>query len=556
MSNLIEEIRNLPYTAVSHSNMLWNKTGTWRNVKPYYENKIARCMSRCPCGNDIAGFILSASQGEFQKGYEIIKMTSPFPGVCGRVCYHPCETYCNREKFDEPIAVQMIERFLADYMSDKERIIPEIAERKNKRVAVIGSGPAGLSCAYHLALKGYSVVLFEAYEKPGGMLRYGIPSYRLPKDVLDREIKDILDMGIELKTNTRLGNDFSLDNLEEYDAVYLAIGANKSRSLGLSGESADGVFSGLEFLERVNSGEMVKLGKEVIVVGGGNTAVDAARCAIRCGSEVTVIYRRSRNEMPAWQEDVNDALAEGIKFVFLTSPTEILFEGGIFKGIRCQKMELGEPDESGRRRPIPIKDSDFTISGNNIIVSIGEEPEISFLNESFEVKDKKVVTDFGGFSGVRKVFAGGDLVYKSSATVASAIGSGRSSAESIDFFLKNEKVKVKEEQKITEFEDLNIDYFNPAGRIVLSELGVNERIKDFSEVIRGVSSEEVIYEAERCFSCGLCTMCDNCLIFCPDLAVKRKDTGYEIDYDYCKGCGICFEECPRNVISLEREIKL
>ncbi|MFC1562437.1 NAD(P)-binding protein [candidate division KSB1 bacterium] len=554
---IIEEIRHLPYTTVSHSNMLWNKTGAWRYVKPLYKSKLASCSSKCPCDNDIAGFIFAVSRGEFITAYEIIKRTNPFPGVCGRVCYHPCEVNCNRAKFDEPISIHIIERFLSDYMSDRPRAIPEIAEKKDKRIAVVGSGPAGLSCAYHLALKGYSVVVFEACEKPGGMLRYGVPSFRLPEDILDREIRDIIDIGVDLRTNSGLGKDFSMNDLEEYDAVFLAFGAHKSRSLGLPGESMEGVFSGLEFLERIKSGREILLGRRLIVIGGGNTAIDTARSALRCGSEVVVVYRRSRDEMPARQEEVEDAIEEGVKFIFLASPVEILSEGGVIEGIRCQKMELGELDQSGRRRPIPVKDSDFTIDGDSIAVSIGEEPEISFLSESFEINGKKVVTDFGGFSSVGKIFAGGDMVYGVSANVSSAIGSGRVGAESIDHFLRGEEFAEDKNPKVTEFEDLNVNYFKNSVGIILPKLRVKDRQSNFSEIEGGVSPEEVIYEAERCFSCGFCTMCDNCVIFCPDIAIRRKEdgSGYEIDYDYCKGCGICFEECPRGVISIERDMK-
>ncbi len=557
-SDIIEEIKKLPYTTISHSNMLWNKTGTWRYVKPVYENKMAICTNKCPCGNDIANFVLYASSGEFQKSYEIIKKTNPFPGVCGRVCYHPCETYCNRAQFDVPVAIQAIERFLADYGYENEEIVPYVEEKKNKRIAIIGSGPAGLSCAYHLALKGYAIEVFEAYDKLGGMLRYGIPSYRLPKDILDREIDAILEMGINLKTNTRIGVDFSLNNLEEYDAVYVAVGAHKSRSLRIKGENINGVISGLEFLSKINSGEKVNLGEKVVVVGGGNTAIDSARCVIRSGSEVTIVYRRSRNEMPAWDEDIEYAIEEGIKFIFLASPVEIISENNNVKGITCQKMKLGEPDQSGRREPIPIENSYFKIDTDNVIIAIGEDSEISFLSKSFETKDKKIITTPYYFTNVGRYFSGGDVCYGVPATVASAIGSGRQGAESIDYFLKNEENKLPKEHKITEFKDLNLDYFSPSVRIIIPKLSSNDRISNFSEIVHTISPEEVIFEAERCFTCGLCAMCDNCVIFCPDLVIRRKDdnSGYNINYDYCKGCGICVEECPRNVISVEKDIKI
>ncbi len=551
-NKLIEEIESLPYVTISHKDMLWNKTGTWKYRRPYFETKLALCASRCPSGNDIPGFIHHASLGEFEKGYEILKLTNPLPGVCGRVCYHPCEINCNRNQFDNPVAVQSIERFLADYMSDKERGVPEISRKSGKRTAVVGSGPAGLSCAYHLALKGHDVVMYEAYEKAGGMLQYGIPSYRLPKDVLDREIQDILNLGVELRTNVRIGKDLTIEHLEEYDAVYVAVGAHASRSLGLADEG--GVLSGVDFLRRINRGETVSLGNRAVVIGGGNTAVDAARSALRFGADVTVVYRRSRDEMPAWQEEVDDAIAEGVQFVFLAAPVEIIREDGVVKSGRFQKMRLGEPDESGRRRPVPIEGDYFTLAADTIISAIGEESDIEFLPQSIEVKGRKIVTDGYGFLGIKNYFAGGDAVLGVTAAVSSAIGSGRLGAEAVDARFRNEEMKESESAGVTEFEDLNIAYSKHAARIIIPKAEADKRKANFTEIVGALSPEEIVYEAGRCFNCGMCTNCDICVVFCPDLAIKRTPAGYEIDYDYCKGCGICIEECPRNVISSEREI--
>ena len=550
-NKLIEEIESLPYVTISHKDMLWNKTGTWKYRKPYYETKLALCAGKCPVGNDIPGFIHYAGLGEFEKGYEILKLTNPLPGVCGRVCYHPCEINCNRNQFDNPVAVQSIERFLADYMSDKQSGVPEINKKSGKRTAVVGSGPAGLSFAYHLALKGHDVVMYEAYEKAGGMLQYGIPSYRLPKEVLDREIQDIINLGVELRTNVRIGKDLTIEHLDEYDAVYVAVGAHASRLLGLPDEG--GVLPGVEFLRRINGGDAVSPGKRVVVIGGGNTAVDAARSALRFGSDVTVVYRRSREEMPAWSEEVDDAITEGVQFVFLAAPVEIIREGGVVGDVKFQRMRLGEPDESGRRKPLPVEDDYFSLGADTVISAIGEESDIEFLPQSIEVKGKKIITDGYCFSGHKNYFAGGDAVLGVTAAVSSAIGSGRLGAEAVDARFGNEEMKDSDSAQVTEFKDLNTAYSKHAARIVIPKAEAGKRKANFTEIVGALSPEEIVYEAGRCFNCGMCTECDICVVFCPDLAIKRKRGGYEIDYDYCKGCGICVEECPRNVISSERE---
>lgn len=543
----------MPKVAMSHRDMHFNKTGTWRYRKPYYEPKQAICANNCPCGNDIPAFIYKAGQGSFEEGYQIIKKTNPLPGVCGRVCYHPCEINCNRNQYDHPVAIQSIERFLADYMTGKDRAVPEPGPKKGKRTAVIGSGPAGLSSAYHLALAGYDVVIYEAYGKAGGMLQYGIPSYRLPKKVLDREIQDILNLGVELKTNTAIGKDITFEHLNEFDAVYVAVGAHVSRPLGLGNEG--GVMSGVEFLWKLNSGEPVSIGNSIVVVGGGNTAIDAARSALRKGSQATIVYRRTRDEMPAWHEEVEDALAEGVTIIFLAAPVEIVRSENSIKKVKFQKMKLGEPDDSGRRRPVPVEGEYFTLPADTVISAIGEETDIEFLPETFEVSGKKIVTDGYSYSGLRNYFAGGDAVLGTSATVASAIGSGRMGAAAIDARLSGKEMKKGENESVVEFEDLNSAYFKRAARIIIPKADADARKGSFSEINGALSQEEIIYEAKRCFNCGMCTSCDICVVFCPDLAIRRSDDGadYIIDYDYCKGCGICIEECPRNVISSSRE---
>jgi len=471
------------------------------------------------------------------------------------------------------VAIHDLERFVADHAAPKRPSV-QASQRRDARVAIIGSGPAGLTCAYHLARWGYPVTVFEALPVPGGMMRVGIPDYRLPKDVLEREIAAIEALGVEIKTNMRLGDNLSLDDLGDYKAIFIAVGLSKSRRLNIPGEEARGVIPGLEFLKRLNLGEEVQVGSRVVVVGGGNTAMDAARSALRLGAKVTVLYRRSRQEMPAIPEEVEEALEEGVDIQFLATPVEILTRDGQVVGLRCIRMCLGEPDESGRRRPIPSEGSEFTVQADAVIPAIGQVADLSFLDEQVKVERGRIVIDRVGATTRPGIFAGGDVATPFG-TVAHAIGSGKRAAMAIDRYLRGEELPSfppfeesvrfsprPVESEIVRFEDLNLAYFEWAERRESAVRPPEERVKDFDEVALGLDEEQALAEASRCFNCGTCIMCDNCLNFCPDVAISRKNGSgpvsypfYEINYDYCKGCGICAEECPRDAISLEEETK-
>jgi NADPH-dependent glutamate synthase beta subunit-like oxidoreductase len=469
-----------------------------------------------------------------------------------------------------------------------------LVTRPSLPVAVIGSGPAGLSCAYHLARRGYPVTVFEALPIAGGMMRVGIPEYRLPREVLDREIADIEALGVEIKTNMRVGDNVKLsDLLEDYQALFIAVGLQKSRRLNIPGEDAEGIIHGLEFLKRLSLGEEVRVGPRVTVIGGGNTAIDAARTALRLGaenlsSEVTILYRRSQAEMPAIAEEIEEALAENVKIRYLASPTRIMTEESRVSKLECIKMRLGEPDESGRRRPIPIEGSEFTIEVDTVIPAIAQEEDISFLETGREpgkqrligVKQGRIFIDEAGATTLPGIFAGGDIA-TSFGTVAHAVGSGKRAALAIDKYLRGEElagfppigeavhaVPKDIDPAVVRFEDLNLAYFEEIERPGQSQRPVGERVSNFEEVNLGFSEQEAQDEAQRCFSCGTCNLCDTCLIFCPDVAIARlmappypvplarlNGAGYEINYDYCKGCGVCAEECPRYAISIEEEIK-
>ena len=553
-------------------------------------DKTPPCNHNCPAGEYIVGYLALIKEGKYQEAWELIKQENPFPGVCGRVCPHPCESECNRGELGGAIAIHTLERFLADYAMSNEAT----RQRGNEasvtrhsslgRVAVVGSGPAGLSCAYHLARRGYPVTVFEALPVAGGMMRIGIPEYRLPRQVLDREIADIEALGVEIKTNVRVGDGLQLsDLLEDYQAIFIGVGLQKSRKLNIPGEDAEGVIHGLEFLKRTNSSdEEVQVGPRVAVIGGGNTAIDAARTALRLGaenlaSEVTILYRRSRAEMPAIAEEIEEALEEGVKIRYLTTPVELLTENSRVAGLKCVKMELGAPDESGRRRPLPIAGSEFTVEADTVIPAIAQELE----NGSWrlEVEQGRIVINEAGATTVPAIFAGGDVAIPFG-TVAHAVGSGKRAALAIDQYLRGEEltgflpigeavhaVPKDMDPAIVRFEDLNLAYFEELERTEQSQRLVEERVRGFEEVNLGFSEEEAQAEAERCFSCGTCNLCDTCLIFCPDVAIVRTPPlspltlggdergDYEINYDYCKGCGICAEECPRYAISIEEELK-
>lgn len=569
----------MPMISVSFGHMDWNKTGAWRAQRPFYEDKTSPCSAACPVGNDIVAFIQRMAEGDFEGAWSLIKEENPFPGICGRVCFHPCESKCNRGDYDEPIAIHALERFVSDFASSLNKKIQKTPGVRKGKIAVIGSGPAGMSCAYHLARLHYDVTVFESSSLPGGMLREGIPSYRLPKDVLDREISDIQALGAEIRTGIPFGENLKLDDLKDYQAIFIATGAHRSRGLHISGEKGKSVFSGLDLLRKINLSKKVKFGDKIAVVGGGNTAIDVARSVIRMGKKATILYRRSKEEMPAFEDEIVDAIEEGVKIRYLINPIRIQ-EKDNAKRLECLRMRLGDKDESGRRRPVPISNSNFFIEAHNIIIAAGEEIEVSFLPKGLEKKEGIVLTQRDGSTGIKGIFAGGDLT-SSQRTVAHAIGSGKKAALAIDCYLKGKDSEEAirqiligegpsisifrhlhpEERRmnphVVTFEELNTDYFEPLEKRRESKGVVKKRIKGFGEVTSGFTDGSALEEAERCFSCGTCNGCENCYVFCPDASIMKTEEVFsrQVDYDFCKGCGICFSECPRGAISLKEEAR-
>ena len=487
----------------------------------------APCVLTCPAGTNVQGYVALIAKGKYKEALNLIREKLPIPGVLGRICPAPCEKKCNRGLLEEPIAIRALKRFVADSVED-EMAPPEV-EEKEQRVAIVGSGPAGLACAYHLRREGYKATVFEALPVAGGMLYVGIPWYRLPKDILEGEIERIERLGIGIKTNTPIGKELTIDDLfgQGYKAVFIAVGAHRSQRLGIPGEDAEGVIHGVDFLRDINLGKEVKVGGKVAVIGGGDVAIDAARSALRLGSdEVVILYRRSRVEMPAREEEVEAAEAEGVKIEYLVAPTEIISENGKVTGIRCIRMELGEPDAGGRRRPVPIPGSEFELEADIVIPAIGQVPDLSFLeNSGIRVSRRGTIeVDPITLETSRKgVFAGGDCQTGPSIAIE-AVAAGERAAESIIRYIEGRD--LKEEKVIEERKPSDIS-FVPFGRAKeprqgMPTVSIEDRKSSFKEIELGFSEEMAIKEASRCLACGICSECMQCIAACKANAIDHN----------------------------------
>jgi NADPH-dependent glutamate synthase beta subunit-like oxidoreductase/Pyruvate/2-oxoacid:ferredoxin oxidoreductase delta subunit len=540
-------------------------------LRPVAVEKEPPCIGRCPSGNDVRGWITTIAQRDklgltveqaCEKAWRLAVETNPFPAVMGRVCPHPCEGECNRKAKDEPVAINAIERFIGDYGVEYSLKLSrlEAGGPFTEKIAVIGAGPAGLSCAYQLARRGYPVTVFEALDKPGGMLRYGIPEYRLSRTILDEEIHRILELGVELRCGTVIGRDVTLDELRrEYQAVFVGIGAHKGKMLGVPGEEGSGVFSGTDFLNRVNRGDSVDVGARVVVVGGGDTAIDAARVSLRLGTDaaavskqmgaqVTVLYRRTRAEMPAIDSEIAEAVEEGIAIEYLAAPVRVVRGAdGRVTGLVVQRMKLGEPDASGRPRPVPIEGDVYEIPADTIVAAVSQEPDWSVLG-AIQVKGSWLDADAWGRTAMDNVWSGGDSVGLGLATIS--IGQGRKAAESIHAALRAVELPQPFRKPTIGPERLKLDYYEAKPRALRTILPAAERLaRRREEVDKGIEFEAALEEVSRCFSCGWCFGCERCWMYCQNSCVKKVGTPeqghyYVIDTSICDGCRKCAEECP------------
>jgi len=480
------------------------------------------CRVTCPAGVNAQGYIALISQGRFKEALEVLRRTMPFAGVCGRVCTHPCESECERGQVDEPVAIRFLKRFMADYemQNGREKATP-VELTHEEKVAIIGSGPAGIGCAYDLIRMGYPVTVFEAAPKVGGLLRYGIPEYRLPNSIVDEEIGYVQELGVEIRTNTAVTK---LEDLfkDDYKAVFIAAGAGIGQTMGIPGEDADGVLNALSFLQQANSGEKVKIGTRVVVIGGGNAAIDAARVANRIGAgEVAIVYRRSRTEMPADKAEVDEAEVEGIAINILVNPVKVLSQNGKVTSIECIRMELGEPDESGRRRPVPIEGSEFTMEVDTVIMAIGQRVNQEMLPDKLEYTrfGTIIVDDLTLQTNIDGVFAGGDAV-SGPDTVIGAVATGKEAAVSIDRYLRNVDLKEGRSEPVERVENVNKAGVVKKARQQMPMLEKDQR-GGFPEVELGFSEESAIEEAKRCLNCGVCSECLACIPACEPNAINH-----------------------------------
>jgi putative selenate reductase YgfK subunit len=518
------------------------------------KEKLAPCRYECPIDNKAQAYIWLISQKRFKEAAEIIRENNPLPSICGRVCHHPCETNCTRSRLEGSLSIRALKRFAIENEGDnvKGKKIP--ADKRKEKVAVIGAGPAGLTCANALSLMGYQVTIFEKNSEAGGMMIEGIPVFKLPRDIIKKDIKNLLNENIEMKLNIAIGKDITFEEIKKnYDAVFIASGAGISREMGVKGEEKDNVLSSIEFLKKVNSGQKVELGKNVAIIGGGNSAVDAARSAIRIGAEkVYMVYRRTRNEMPATDEELNQAEKEGIKILYLVTPVEI--KGG---SLLCKNLTLGDKGKDNRRKPEEIEATNFELKVDNVISAIGEVPDLSFTNNNINIKNSLISTDNMAMTNCKGVFAGGDAVTGPN-MIIDAIAAGQRAARSIETYIKGEKSKP--ELKKEQIDIKRILKEDIEERIKMQEPGARsqkpeDKDKSFKEVYLTYSENDAIKEAKRCLACGCGLGCGNCKKVCIYFAIDDKNAAFNVDNEKCDGCGLCVQICPNGSVEMVEKKK-
>ncbi len=525
---------------------LANHTGSWRTVRPVYVDRLPPCNDACPSGENIQGWLFHAESGDYEKAWRLLTEANPLPACMGRVCYHPCETACNRAQLDECVGVNAIERFIGDEALKHGWKFTPPAKSTGMRVLVVGAGPSGLSAAYQLARVGHTVTIREAGPLAGGMMRFGIPKYRLPREVLDAEIARIVTLGVSIELNSKVDDVLAAKREGHFDAVFLAVGAHIAKRAYLPAGSAGRMLDAVEVLRSMEGEERPLLGRRVVVYGGGNTALDVARTAKRLGAEESVIvYRRTREKMPAHDAELEEALQEGVLVKWLST----IREAGE-SSITVEKMML---DEKGMAQPT----GEFeTLAADSVVLALGQDVDLSLLEgvPGLEIEGGVVKVDANMMTGHPGIFAGGDMV-PGERTVTVGIGHGKLAARNIDAWLRGETWTHPPRHELASFDKLNTWYYSDAPKAQRPVLDMVRRQSTFEEVVGGFDPATAQFEARRCLSCGNCFECDNCYGVCPDNAVIKLGAGnrYAFNYDYCKGCGLCVSECPCGAIRTQPE---
>jgi 2-oxoacid:acceptor oxidoreductase delta subunit (pyruvate/2-ketoisovalerate family) len=525
---------------------LANHTGSWRNSRPVYLDRLPPCNNQCPAGENIQAWLFHAESGHYEQAWRTLVEDNPFPAIMGRVCYHTCEGACNRGKLDAPVGINSVEHFLGDQAIAQGWKFAPVAAPSGKKVLVVGAGPSGLSAAYHLARLGHAVTVQEAGPLPGGMMRFGIPQYRLPRQVLDAEVQRIVDLGVRIEYGVKVSNVLESQQLGGFDAVFLAVGAHIAKRAYIPAGDSAKVLDAVAVLRSMEGEEKPMLGRKVVVYGGGNTAIDVARTAKRLGAtEAIIVYRRNREKMPAHDFEVEEALQEGVLIKWLST----IKQAGE-SSITVEKMAL---DEKGFPQPT----GEFeTLEADSVVLALGQDVDLSLIEgvPGLAVEDGVVKVDANMMTGYAGIFAGGDMV-PAERNVTVAIGHGKKAARNIDAWLKGSAYVPAEKHELASFDKLNTWYYSDAPKTMRPMLDILRRKSTFEEVQGGLDENNALFEARRCLSCGNCFECDNCYGVCPDNAVIKHGPGkrFDFNYDYCKGCGICVAECPSGSIKMVPE---
>jgi 2-oxoacid:acceptor oxidoreductase delta subunit (pyruvate/2-ketoisovalerate family) len=525
---------------------LANHTGSWRTERPVYLSRKPPCNHQCPAGENIQGWLFHAESGNYQQAWRTLVEDNPFPAIMGRVCYHSCEAACNRAQLDLPVGINSVEHFLGDEAITQGWQFPKAASRSGKKVMVVGAGPSGLSAAYQLARLGHAVTVIEAGPLPGGMMRFGIPQYRLPRQVLDAEVRRIVDLGVRIEYNTKVSNVLEAKEAGGFDAVFLAVGAHIAKRAYIPAGDSAKVLDAVSVLRSMEGEDKPLLGRRVVVYGGGNTAIDVARTAKRLGAtESIIVYRRNRDKMPAHDFEVEEALQEGVMIKWLST----IKQAGD-ASITVEKMAL---DDKGFPQPT----GEFeTLDADSVVLALGQDVDLSLIEgvPGMAVQDGVVQVNAQMMTGHDGIFAGGDMV-PAERNVTVAIGHGKKAARNIDAWLRGVAYVSAPKTEVASFDLLNTWYYSDAPKTVRPILDIIRRQSTFEEVQGGLDEGNALFEARRCLSCGNCFECDNCYGVCPDNAVIKlgPGKGFEFNYDYCKGCGICVSECPCGSIKMVPE---